>query len=67
MSRHPAPHLDRLRYAAASLLLALGLCFLPMAVLRAQGEADFLAGHTKMCPNCSLQSAALKRKDAEGG
>ena len=52
--------------AAAGLLLALGLWASSAVPVRAEGEAEFLAGTSKSCPRCALEQASLKRRDLSG-
>ena len=55
--------LPRFRSAPAALIVALALSSTSGSSAGAEGEADFLAGRSKACLNCSLPNAALKRKD----
>src|SRR5262245_53674960 len=35
-------------------------------IVRAEGEADFLAGKTKFCAGCALEKAQITRRDLAG-
>src|SRR5438067_5288163 len=46
--------------------LTISLCVLAFTPARAEGESEFLAGHTKACRGCSLEGVSLKRRDFSG-
>ena len=60
------PAMLRTRLLASTLCLALASLGLLSPAAWGAGEAEFLAGQTKACPNCALEKVSLKRRDLGG-